>query len=132
MRRVRIHPRSGLHMVQPGTEVANEREKGDASPQGVCVVASHSPLRGLLISDLRPHGLQPWAAFYRRFAAWSGPFFHSFQTHDQAMTQTPKGRHGPWRTPVIPRGSRKEQVPKRGPAQSRKRCQVLTRSLTLA
>jgi hypothetical protein len=88
MRRVRMRPRSGRHVVQPGTEVANEREKGDASPQGVCVVASLSPLRGLLISHCAPTACSrgPHSIAASRLGA--GRFFHSFQTRSSYDTDS--------------------------------------------
>src|ERR1017187_10297231 len=85
-------------------------------PPGVCVVASLSPLRGLLISD-RPPRLTPWAAFYRRFAAWSGRFLPQFP-------DTIKLRHRLLRDSV---------VECRGPSTSLRRTELIaTRRLIAA
>ena len=68
-------------------EKPSAKSKGSGGPSlnskqlaGVCVIAILSPLRGSLVSPTRHPRLAPWAAFFRRFAAWSAQFLPLFQS----------------------------------------------------
>jgi hypothetical protein len=85
MRRVRMRPRSGRHVVQPGTEVASEREKGDAGPQ--CRSFSFAP-SGPADFPLRPRGLRSGLHSIAASRLGAGRFFHSFQTRSSSDTDS--------------------------------------------